>query len=290
MQKFTRISLILFLTCLCTYFSFGQSDSTKTQVLDVIYLKDGRILKGDILSFDESTGGIVFKDLFDRNYSFGRADYDYFKENVVFEKKVKKPKVIHERKADAFGFAVGIHASQFILNEKLTEDDYYFSTDAYLGLSTNLKLSAGRHFGTQHFAGLFTDFSLTSGDYSHYSIGARYTYHYQAEGKNTAFYLPVELHYQQVKFDQKYQVRDTNFFVGGYTYPKEIDTKTSLSSLQLTIGQGVSFFMRNKKAISLELALSKSFGMKHQFSGLTVKEPTTEFSSLALRFGILYQF
>ena len=62
----TGIILCLFLGVNTTV---AQTDSTEYEIYDVIYLTKGGSLKGEILSFNEFNGLIVFKDNNGRKYS-----------------------------------------------------------------------------------------------------------------------------------------------------------------------------------------------------------------------------
>ena len=48
---------------------------------DVIYMKDGRVLKGEILTFKESNGPINFVDYKGNKIAFAQEEYEYFIEN-----------------------------------------------------------------------------------------------------------------------------------------------------------------------------------------------------------------
>jgi len=90
MNKFQMLVFALFLM-LTSNIVLAQ-DSTRYEVYDVIYLKDNRVLKGQILSYDSQLGGISFKDMYGRVYNFSRDEYKYFKEKQNFPIKVKSKK------------------------------------------------------------------------------------------------------------------------------------------------------------------------------------------------------
>jgi hypothetical protein len=90
MNKFQMLVFALFLM-LTSNIVLAQ-DSTRYEVYDVIYLKDNRVLKGQILSYDSQLGGISFKDMYGRVYNFSRDEYKYFKEKQNFPIKAKSKK------------------------------------------------------------------------------------------------------------------------------------------------------------------------------------------------------
>ena len=57
---------------------FAQPNTTPPNTVDIIYMKDGRILRGQILIFEEKDGDITFQDIYGRKYSITREEYNYF--------------------------------------------------------------------------------------------------------------------------------------------------------------------------------------------------------------------
>lgn len=98
-------------------------DTTQYEVFDVIYLKDNRVPKGQILSYDSQLGGILFKDVFGRVYNFSRDEYKYFREKQSFPIKVKKQKGLFERKSKRISYSLGVNTSYFYGMEKNNTDD-----------------------------------------------------------------------------------------------------------------------------------------------------------------------
>jgi hypothetical protein len=289
-MKFKTLYLLVFL--LITNKSFAQTDSSQFNVYDIIHLKTGVIMKGEILSLDSNSGVIVFKDLFGRKYTFGREEYQFFEENVVIPIKKKKASKIYDRKENTYSFNAGISLEMINLNSQSFEPDSYFLNQrSYLGLTSNLSVSFGKYIGQQHFIGGSASMNINTNDYKIAQFGARYTYHYKAENKNTAFYLPVGLQYQHISTSIPFDVNDTMQVNGGWIYPKEISIPASLSSVQLSFGQGVSWYLDNLKAVSLEINLAKSLFLSHKIDPVANHgTPTISFSTFTIGLGFMYDF
>jgi hypothetical protein len=289
-MKFKTLYLLIFL--LITTNSFAQTDSSQFNVYDIIHLKTGVIMKGEILSLDSNSGVIVFKDLFGRKYTFGREEYQFFEENVVIPIKKKKASTIYDRKENTYGFNAGISLEMINLNsQSFQPDSYFLNQRSYLGLTSNLSVSFGKYIGQQHFIGGSASMNINTNDYKITQFGARYTYHYKAENKNTAFYLPVGLQYQHISTSIPFDVNDTMQVNGGWIYPKEISIPASLSSVQLSFGQGVTWYLDNLKAVSLEINLAKSLFLSHKIDPVANHgTPTISFSTFTIGLGFMYNF
>jgi len=60
--NFNPMKKFLFaLLCLICVSDLSAQDDTTKLVYDVIYTKDGRVFEGEILSFNENNGTIIFK-------------------------------------------------------------------------------------------------------------------------------------------------------------------------------------------------------------------------------------
>jgi hypothetical protein len=273
--------------------SISQTDSSQFNVYDIIHLKTGVIMKGEILSLDSNSGVIVFKDLFGRKYTFGREEYQFFEENVVIPiKKKKRTAKIYDRKDNAYGFNAGISVEMINLNSNSFQPDSYFLNQrSYLGLTSNLSVSFGKYVGQQHYFGGSATMNINTNDYKIAQFGARYSYHYKAENKNTVFYLPVGLQYQHISTSIPFDVNDTVQVNGGWIYPKEIAIPASLSSVQLSFGQGITWYLDNLKAISLEINLAKSLFLSHKIDPVVNHgTPNISFSTFTFGLGLWYHF
>lgn len=289
-MKFQTLCILFFL--LFSTRSHSQIDSSQFNIYDIIHLKTGVIMKGEILSLDSNSGVIVFKDLFGRKYTFGREEYQFFEENVVIPIKKKKTQKIYERKDNAIGFNAGLSLDMINLNsQSFQADNYFLNQRAFLGLTSNFMISVGTYFDQQHYLGGSASMNINTNEFKTIQFGARYLYHYKAENKNTAFYLPVGLQYQHISTSIPFDVNDTMQVNGGWIYPKEVSIPTNLSSVQLSFGQGVTWYLDNLKAISLEINLAKSLYLSHKIDPvLNHGTPTISFSTLTFGLGLWYNF
>lgn len=289
-MKFTALSTLLFL--LLTTKSYSQIDSSQFNIYDVIHLKTGVIMKGEILSLDSNSGVIVFKDLFGRKYTFGREEYQFFEENVVFPIKKKKSSKIYDRKDNALGFNAGLSLDMINLNsQSFQSDSYFLNQRAFLGLTSNLLISVGKYFGQQHYLGGSVAMNINTSQFKTIQFGARYLYHYKAENKNKAYYLPLGLQFQHISTTIPFDVNDTMQVNGGWIYPKEISIPTKMSNIQLSFGQGLTWYLDNLKSISLEMYLAKSLYLSHKIDPVANHgTPNISFSTLTFGFGLWYNF
>ena len=77
--------------------AFAQQDSIESKSYDIIYMKSGATLKGDILSFNEKEGSLVFRDIDNRVYSVSKRRIPLFQRkyfSYTFKRKRNKtPKI-----------------------------------------------------------------------------------------------------------------------------------------------------------------------------------------------------
>jgi hypothetical protein len=282
---------IVFL-CLSAYNSFGQ-DTIQYVKYDVIYLKDGHTLIGEILSYDPQFGGISFKDKYGRLYNLGREEYKYFEEDQTFKER-NKNKTVRPRKESGLGFNVGLGFNLINMNQN-TEGDDYFVQDSYgnADIPVTLYGSVGKYFGRKHFVGLTADIGLISQEPGYYAFGARYVLQYDRNKKNTALYLPIEIKYQHLNMETGYRVNDTIWNDPySYSFPGNVYASTSFNNLAVTIGHGFGFILKKSHAFNVELSYTKSFILsaerKETIPG--PHEPNSQFSIGGFRMGLFYSF
>lgn len=293
MKNSLRLLLLTIITVLVSMQTSLSQDSTNYVQYDIIYLKDGRILKGEILSYDSQFGGISFKDPFGRMYNFGRDEYKYFKENQNFPVK-NKDKTIRPRKDKGFGFNAGVSVSYINMNLEVEEDDYYISNNyGNADIPISLYAAAGKYFSRQHYLGLAVDFGLTGDEPGYYAAGLRYCYQYDAHKTNTALYFPIELKYQHVNMVSNFTVRDTTWYSeSSYSYPGYLDPVASFDNLALSIGHGFGFVLKNSHSFNIELSYMKSFILSTKYTDLkgAPHEPNSTHKMGAFRLGLFYSF
>jgi hypothetical protein len=249
-------------------------------------------LKGEILNYDESTGVLTFKDKDGRIYSFKSDEYKYFEYDKEFTRKVKNF-VLRPRKESEFEISAGFRASFINLNDNFSADDYYvWSGGGSSDLPISIFLGAGKYFGRRHYLGLNGEMALTSYGSGYISTGLRYCYQYDANKRNVAFYLPVELNYFRSNYDQNFQVNDTVIETSGggtsISYPGNKNLEYSLSAVSVSLGQGIGFIMNNKHSIAIELSLVKYFPFGIKFKDLEQESPNVRFSGNGFRLSLIY--
>ena len=264
MNKF-QILVFAFFFMLASNKLFAQ-DTTLYEVYDVIYLKDNRVLKGQILAYDSQLGGISFKDMYGRVYNFSRDEYKYFKEKQNFPIKVKskKQKVIFERKSNGLRYSLGFNTSYFYGLEKSENDNLDTRRDTH-GPGIGITGTAGKYFSRSHFLGVSAEIGAVYGA-NLYNIGVRYNFEYDDKKSNVAKYIPIELKYQNMMLRNTATI-DTTFYSDGYSLGAYY-RKTQFSTMYLSIGHGFGFIMKHGGSFNIELAYQRHFTLSQKFYNL----------------------
>lgn len=268
--------------------AIAQTDSLKTEIHDVLALEKGGLIKGEVLSFDAIGGGIVFKDLNGKIYSLAREEYQYFKEDQVFEVKQKGPKVLHPRKESGWEIQVGVSAAFLDMVHDFEADDYYLNgvqSTAYLPVS--FKVGAGKFLNRSNFLGVTAEFALATETTPNYQAGLRYKYLYDAGTSNVGLYIPVELTYQQLDITSNFSVNDTAFSSGGFSFPDNQDLTTSVNAASISIGHGFAFMMADKRSFSIELTLLAHLLLSQQYQDLDREPPVSEFGTRGVKLAVM---
>ena len=245
-------------------------------------------MKGEILNYDESTGVLTFKSLDGKLFSFKSEEYKYFVYDKEFVTK-NKQMTIYPRKQDEFEITAGFRTTFINFNDNFTTDEYYLNSN---GGTTDLPIAlyagAGKYFGRTHYLGINGEIALYSYGQNYVSAGLRYCYQYDAHKGNIAYYLPVELNFFKSSYSQSFQVNDTTFYDGGnsYFYPSYEDLDFSITASSLSLGQGFSFIMKNKHALTVELALVKYFPFNITYA-TTQESPNVQYSGSGMRLSVM---
>ena len=258
--------LLLLPFLLISLVSFSQSGDT----LDVIFMKDGRIIKGKILEFDQGDGDITFKDLAGRTFFLTNKEYDYFKRDVVFEdrkkKRAEKLDTLLLRKGGEFGFYVAPSISAHGFSKDVTYDDYFIqtnnsSTGNYFYTPLSLNAGFGKYFNNNVYVGLDAKIGVGSSIKPYTSVGVEGRYYYDKNKRNIASYINTKISYQIAgKIEETFDVSDTTFFdETSFTYPGYEKGDFKLSGVNVSIGQGFEFYFADKRSFLLELNLFKYF-------------------------------
>jgi hypothetical protein len=274
---FTYLFSLLFLFSflfLANTNAFAQDD--ETEIYDVIYLKKGGSLKGEILVFEERDGDITFRDTQGRTYSFSREDYDYFIEDKVFTPRKKKvrEREIRPRKENELEFSLGFSMPVLTQTVNLEMDEYYIGYPyTYLFFPLSFKAGVGKYLDRQNYVGLNVELGFAGETRSYFDVGVKYAYQYDGHKSNVAFYIPVEAAFNSTAITSRMTVNDTVFTNNGWSWPDDRYIDINYQSFRLGIGHGVSFILNNKKSIAIEASLFNHFILSEEFPDLDVEAP-----------------
>lgn len=267
----------------------AQTDSSAYEVYDIIYLKEGGILKGNILSFDDPTGFIVFQDVYGRKYSLGREQYKYFEENKVFPVKKKRRTEILPRKENEWEINLGLSTSYLWISHDFTPDQYILNgVDNLADIPFCLKVGAMKYINRVHSVGLTSEFVLFQQNRQYFNGGLKYRFHYDKTNSNVGYYLPVELVYNTTGFKTSFQVADTVFTDNGWTYPADKELEVNIKSIALNLGHGFAFILPNKRSVQLEFNVSRHFNLSQKITGNVQKKPESSFGLSGIRMSLLF--
>ncbi|MES2557563.1 MAG: hypothetical protein V4604_15515 [Bacteroidota bacterium] len=290
---FSLFFFFLVLFCIPTV-SYAQENSESVITYDLVYLKNGKILKGEILVFEEKDGDITFKDSSGRKYSITREEYDYFVEDKRYFVNKKDTLSIKPRKTTEFEISLGFNGTAATIKESVKEDDAFLEKNLSSGFTyipICFQFGVGKFINRQNFVGVSGDFGVLGGPKNYLNFGLRYMYQYDAYKRNVSFYVPVELQFSSIRFDNQYTQKDSVTFDGGLTYyptSNDVLTDVSINSISFSAGQGFSFMLNNKKSISLELKLFKSFILSHKFIDLEADKPKSDFKLNGFKLALFY--
>ena len=263
-MKKVKLLVLVFFTVLISNVIFSQ-DTSRFEVYDVIYLTDGRVLKGQILSYDSQLGGISFRDLQNRVYNLSREEYKYFLEKQNFPIKEKKSKALRERKRDGIRYTLGMNYTYLYGLEKIQEDALSSRLDTR-GFAIGIQGSAGKYLTLNHFIGASGEIGVLASNPKFYSAGINYKYEYDLKQSNVAKYIPIELKYQNMILENAgvpYVVETPNSYSSGYYYPK-----TEFSTLYLSIGHGFGFILKQGGSFNIELSYQRHLTLSQKFYDL----------------------
>jgi hypothetical protein len=257
-------TLVFALFLMLTSNTIFAQDTVRYEVYDVIYMKDNRILKGQILSYDSQLGGISFKDIYGRVYNFSREEYKYFLEKQNFPIKVKKQKGLIERKSKGIRYSLGLNTGYFYGLEKIESDDLNSKKETK-GLGLGVYGTVGKYFTRTHFLGATAEVGVMNNQ-QYYNFGARYNFEYDNRKTNLAMYVPIELKYQNMFLENSgipYTEITPNSSISGYYYPK-----TEFSTLFVSVGHGFGFMLKQGGSFNIELAYQRHIAISQKFYNL----------------------
>ena len=269
--------------------TYAQPDQVETE--DVVHLKDGTIVRGEIQSFDDASGTIIFKDHEGRKYTFTPDQYEYYLEDqlVQVRRRFGLPKTLHPRKNSGIDIQLGFTTGYMTTNHAFEADQYNLETyDYYDDAPISAHMGVGLQVDSVHAVSAIFDLAFFSYNSSMTSFGARYTNRYPGQKRNAAFYLPVEIKYTSIQSKMTYKVDEPDPDFQWERLERNYDM--SVSALELALGQGVQWSLPNKRAISAEFVLYRHFNINPTFEGVPSGEPApnSEFTVNGFRFGLFY--
>ena len=289
-MKSIRVLLFLVLISCLSIGPILAQDSSDHEVFDVVSLKKGGIIKGTILSFNEQTGIVVIEDTEGRKYTLGREEYDYIEENKVFPVKVKKERIIHERKTNQFEVSIGVETGLLNLNQSLVKDDYFLDVQSnYSNIPLSLSVNAGKYLHDRLYVGLASDIGVASYATSSFNIGGRVVSIQPSKSRNTAVYFPAEVFFSLMEFPANFDVLDTaEFNQSGMIQGEDIEVEAKTTSIGISVGAGLSFAMRNNKSFGIEASIFTHLGVNNEILSPLPQDPNTSFTINGFRIGLLY--
>lgn len=304
MNKYLSIAFLFFfgLTAIGQNDSIRKIVSTRIETYDVVAQykerKDSRgetiqyteLLKGEIINYDATTGLLTFKDTQGRMYSLRSQDYKYFEYDQEFKVK-NKQKVTLVRDEFGWDWSIGLSMGYTMIQHNFEPDNYFLNGIEGDGdLPLCLRVGAGKHVNANSTVGVSGDLALLMGDGRYFGVGARYQYLYTPT-KNNAFYFPLELRLSQYQFGTSYDINDTTFTDGGWTFPTSMASRITTTNLELNVGQGISFALPHKRSFSLELMFQKQFTL-HQEIELknSANIPDSKYAISGLRLAAFMNF
>ncbi|MFK7787407.1 MAG: hypothetical protein AB8B56_19945 [Crocinitomicaceae bacterium] len=284
--------------------TLSSAQSIDVEVYDVVAVyrehTDGRgrtkkfttEMKGEIVKYDESTGVLTFKRNDGKMYSLTTDQYEYFQYDKEFtpRRRKNKQKVLKPRKDLGLEYSIGLNTGALNFPTGFEPDDNYVNgLEAGFEQVVCLKAGVSTYLNANSAVGLSAEYSLLSAESAYVSVGPRYQYIYNT-AKNGAFYFPLALNFAHYKGDHFYQVDETVITSEGSFYPKELNAEVTLNSIELNIGQGVSFALKNKRSISLELMLVNQFIISEKVQIEYDPKPTTNYRGNGIKLSLSMNF
>ena len=246
--------------------------------------------KGEILNYDQSTGLLTFKTLDGKIHAYKPHEYKYFEYDKAFKKKIKNH-VVKERKTNGFVFSAGFSSGYINITDQFIADAIYLNgwgSSANIPLS--IKVGVQKCITEQMQLGITADYALLNSDRNYLTIGPRFQYLYNTK-KNAAFYFPAELKYSLYQMNMQYVTNDTTYLDNSsWEFPSRMDADITLHALELNVGQGVSFALKNKKSLSLELMLIKQFMMSQKIVLEKPQSPNTKIGVTGIKLALFMNF
>jgi hypothetical protein len=282
---------LVFLLLLMPFLTFAQV-TKKPVVYDVVHLKTGKILFGEILEFNQKGGDLTFRDEYNRMYSLSREMYDYFEEDKVYQKRVKNvDSLVRARKIDELDFHVGLNTLFAGIDPGFKPDNYYLSSNSngmFYYTPICLSLGLGKYLQRQHYVGLSADLKAIGGPTSFSQYNLNYRFQYDAMKNNVARYIPITLGLQNLTTEETFQVADLT--MPPFPINTEKTFETNVSSLYLGVGHGFSFIGKDLHYFNLEILFYKGLFAKHSLITNELTLPNLNYQTAGAQLKLSYHF
>jgi hypothetical protein len=282
-----NLILLMLVICLQQTITFAQTKPKQVVVYDIVHLKTGKVLYGEIIEFNQKDGDLTFRDNYNRNYSLSREMYDYFEENVSYNKRVRDT-IVRPRKSDEFSFMLGLTQFAAGTDNGFVADDYYIWSSGngyFYDLPICMTMGAGKYLNRQHFVGIKADMKLLSSLDQFYSIGANYQFQYDGMKSNVAKYIPIRVNYGVRSSQESVDVQDL-------TMPPSKQFDVNMTSIGLEFGHGFSFIGNNKHSWNLEFCFFKNMVLSQTIKPVPLGAglPNFNFSQAGARLSLSFNF
>lgn len=283
--------LLVFIFLFVPFLSGAQA-TKKPVIYDVVHLKTGKILFGEIIEFNQKDGDLTFRDQYNRMYSLSREMYDFFEEDKIYQKRVKNvDSLVRARKIDELDFHVGLNTLFAGTDPGFKPDDYYLSSNGngmFYYTPICLSLGFGKYIHRQHYVGLSTDLKALGGPAIFSQYNFNYRFQYDAMKNNVARYIPITLSYQNLADNETFQVADLTMPPFPSTMEKTFET--NVSSLNLGIGHGFSFIGKDLHYFNLEILIYKGLFTKHTLVTNELTLPNLNYQTAGAQLKLSYHF
>lgn len=283
--------LLVFIFLFVPFLSGAQA-TKKPVIYDVVHLKTGKILFGEIIEFNQKDGDLTFRDQYNRMYSLSREMYDFFEEDKIYQKRVKNvDSLVRARKIDELDFHVGLNTLFAGTDPGFKPDDYYLSSNGngmFYYTPICLSLGLGKYIHRQHYVGLSTDLKALGGPAIFSQYNFNYRFQYDAMKNNVARYIPITLSYQNLADNETFQVADLTMPPFPSTMEKTFET--NVSSLNLGIGHGFSFIGKDLHYFNLEILIYKGLFAKHTLVTNELTLPNLNYQTAGAQLKLSYHF
>jgi hypothetical protein len=282
---------LVFLLLFIPFLTFAQV-TKKPVVYDVVHLKTGEILFGEILEFNQKDGDLTFRDEYNRMYSLSREMYDYFEEDKVYQKRVKNvDSLVRARKIDELDFHVGLNTLFAGIDHGFKPDSYYLSSNAngmFFYTPICLSVGVGKYLQRQHYVGLSADLKAIGGPTSFSQYNLNYRFQYDAMKNNVACYIPITLGLQNQTTEETFQVADLT--MPPFPVNTEKTFETNVSGLYLGVGHGFSFIGKDLHYFNLEVLFYKGLFAKHSLITNEMTLPNLNYQTAGAQLKLSYHF